>query len=289
MRKDYFSPSLRRPGQALRLGLGANGLALVKTSRAFGGAPLALSERPLDGIDPDAATATATLAADVAAALAPGLRKLFAGLAPGGWPVSVVLADELVRLWHVTPPPGATRMGDLEAAAALRLQHLYGASGAEWKISADWDADAPFLAAAVPQVLLDALIAAAREHGFHLVEVCPQFVAAMNAWRRERRAGAWFGQVAGGVLSLAAYEGRTLAGLRSAPIPPGADRQWLDAHLAREALRLGVARPERLQLCGAAPAAWASSPGRMKFACSLLEQADDWSELARLARTGVPA
>jgi len=275
MRRLHFAPSLPRLGQVLRIGVAANGLALVKASRLFGGAPLALSEQPLDLFAPDA--------------LGPGLRMLLADLPVRGWPVSVVLADELVRLWQVAPPPGATRMGDLEAAAALRFQHLFGASSAEWKISADWDATDPFLAAAAPTALLDALAAAAHEHGFHLVEVSPQFVAAMNAWRRERRSGAWFGLVHGGVLSLAAYEGRQLAAVRSAPIPPDADRQWLDAHLAREALRVGIARPERLQLAGAAPAAWASSPGRLKFACSLLEQVDDWSELARLARTGVPA
>lgn len=267
----------RRPGQALRLGVASDGLALVKTSRLFGGAPLAIAERRVDLFAPDA--------------LAPGLRALFADVVPQGWPVSVVLADDLVRLWQVAPPPGATRLGDLEAAATLRFQHLFGASASDWRISADWDAAHPFLAAAAPVALLDGLTAAAREHRFHLVEVAPQFVAAMNAWRRERRPGAWFGQVAGGVLSLAAFEGRALAAVRSAPVPPGADRDWLEAHVAREALRVGIARPERLQLCGAAPARWASSPGRLKFACSLLERGEDdgWSDLARLARTGVPA
>lgn len=268
-------PDFRRPGQALRLGVASDGLALVKTSRLFGGAPLAIAEHRCDLFAPDA--------------LAPALRALLADVSPAGWPLSVVLADELVRLWQVAPPPGATRLGDLEAAATLRFQHLFGASPLEWRISADWDAARPFLAAAAPVALLEGLAAVARAHRFHLVEVGPQFVAAMNAWRRERRPGAWFGQVAGGVLSLAAYEGRTLAAVRSAPVPPGADRDWLEAHVAREALRVGIQRPERLQLCGAAPAHWASSPGRLKFACSLLERTGDdgWSDLARLARTGV--
>jgi hypothetical protein len=271
----------RRPGQALRLGVAADGLALVKTSRLFGGAPLVLAERPLDLFAPDA--------------LACGLRALFADAAPNvgprGWPLTVVLSDELVRLWQVAPPAGATRMGDLQAAATLRFQHLFGAAAAEWRISADWDARAPFLAAAAPNALLAGLNEAAREHGVHLVEVSPQFVAALNAWRRERRSGAWFGLVHGGVLSLAAYEGRQLAAVRSAPVPPAADRDWLEAHVAREALRVGIGRPERLQLCGAAPGDWASSLGRLKFACSLLEQnsGDGWSDLARLARTGATA
>ena len=111
----------------------------------------------------------------------------------------------------------------------------------------------------------------------------------MNAWRRERRPRAWFGLVHGGVLSLAAYEGDALVAVRTAPIPAGADRDWLEAHVAREALRVGVGRPERLQLCGAAPSGWASSAGRLKFACTLLEDDSlaDWPLHVRLARTGL--
>lgn len=268
---------LKHFGQALRIGLGMKGLALVKTSRLLKGAPLALAEHHLDAAQPEV--------------LVQGLRALFADLAPAGMPVTVVLADELVRLWQVAPPPGATRASDLEAAAALRFQHLFGAPPAEWRISADWDASHPFLAAAAPAGLLAQLEQGAREHRFHLVEVAPQFVAAMNEWRRERRPGAWFGLVHGGVLSLAAYEGRALAAVRTAPIPAGADREWLEAHVAREALRVGVGRPERLQLCGAAPKDWASSIGRLKFACTLFESGEDsgWSDLARLARTGAAA
>ena len=75
MRRLHFPPI----GRALRLGVAANGLALVKTSRLFGGAPLALAEQPLDLFAPDA--------------LAPGLRMLLSDLPVKGWPVSVVLAD----------------------------------------------------------------------------------------------------------------------------------------------------------------------------------------------------
>ena len=76
--------------------------------------------------------------------------------------------------------------------------------------------------------------------------------------------------------------------MRTAVIPPGADRDWLESHVAREALRVGVGRPERLQLCGAAPGSWASSAGRLKFACTLLEDdSADWPLHVRLARTGI--
>lgn len=265
--RNYFRP-------VLRLGVAPDGMALLKTSRLLGAAPQRLAEVRFDLFAPDA--------------LALGLRALFAEVRPGGAALGVVLADELTRLWQVTPPPGAARMGDLEGAAALRFQHLFGTALAEWRISAHWDAVDPFLAAAVPLTLLDALALGAREHGVHLVELVPQFVASLNAWRRARRPGVWFGQVHGGMLVLAAYEGRVLAAVRSSPFPPGADRDWLAAHIAREALRVGVTAPQRLQLCGAVPADWAENGAQPSFACSLLEQngGDGWSDLARLARTG---
>ena len=271
----------RRFGQSLRLGIAADGLALLRVNGLLTLSAEVLAVQPVEAGAPDA--------------LANGLRALLGeeaprGLAKGG-PISVVLADELVHLWQVPPPAGASRLGDLRAAAALRFQGLFGAPAHAWRISADWNAGAPFLAAAVPTGLMELLESLAREHRFALVEVVPQFVAAMNAWRRERRPGAWFGLVHGGVLSVAAYEGTALSAVRTAVIPDGAGRDWLEAHVAREALRVGVERPERLQLCGAAPAGWASSAGRLKFACTLLEDdsANDWPLHVRLARTGIPA
>jgi hypothetical protein len=248
-----------------------DGVALVRTSRWRPGRVEVLAERPL----PDGT------------GLAQGLAGLFAEFAPAGWPVTVVLSDELARMWQVTPPPAASRPADLEAAAALRFQSLFGASAAAWKIVADWDAAFPFLAAAVPHALLDGLRQAAAEQRFHLVEIAPQFVAALNQWRKLRRPGAWFGQVQAGVLTVAIYDGQQLAAVRSAPVPAGAAREWLENLVAREALRVGLDHPERLQVCGPAPASWGSSSGRLEFACSLLGAGENGlSTLARLAATG---
>jgi hypothetical protein len=261
-------------GQSLSLGVAPDGLALVRTSiwpheraRLIGQARFAAM-----GLD----------------AIGGELDALLAEHKSAGWPLRVVLSDELVRLWQVTPPPGATRIADLEAASALRYQALFGASASGWLIRADWNATRPFLAAAMPQALLERLQQAAAAHGFRLVEVAPQFVAALNRHRAARRPGAWFGLVHGGVLSVAAFDGDRLAAVRTAPIPEGADRDWLEGHIAREALRVGLGRPERLQVSGPAPTAWASSPGRLKFACTLFEDAFDplWPDSARLAMTG---
>lgn len=259
----------------LRLGVTADSLALVKAGRWFGAQRTLLAEQPLD-------------LADGEQMLANGLRRLLADIPVAGWPVRVVLADDLARMWQVTPPQSASRMADLEAAAALRFQALFGAPAAGWSISANWNAAHPFLAAAVPLPLLARLQQASAEHRFHLVEIVPQFVAALNGWRKLRRPGAWFGLVHGGILTLAAFDNGALAAVRTAVIPAGADRAWLESHVAREALLVGAGQPELLQLCGAAPRAWGSQAGSIKFTCILLDDgaAPEWSNAARLAATG---
>jgi hypothetical protein len=267
----------RLPGQALRLGVGHDSLALVRTS-PFGARREVVAELRVDSAqDPQA--------------LAPALRTLLAEAQVAGWPLTVVLADELARMWQVAPPPQAASPADLEAAAAMRYAALFGAPPAGWEIAADWQATRPFLAAALPRALLDLLAQAASEARCTLVEVVPQFVAALNGWRKLRRPGAWFGLVHGQVLTIAAYDGALLAALRTAVVPPGADREWLESHVAREALRVGIGRPERLQVCGSAPRSWVSHEGRLKFSCTLLD--DDGtagtSAAVRLACTGSAA
>jgi hypothetical protein len=269
--RRWLSPLL---GQSLRLGVAADGLALVRTS--------------IWPHDRTRLLAAVRFAAGGVDTIVREVDALLGEYKSAGWPLRVVLSDELVRLWQVTPPLGAARMADLEAASALRYQALFGASPSGWLIRADWSASRPFLAAAMPQALIERLGQAAAGHGFRLVEVAPQFVAALNQYRAVRRPGAWFGLVHGGVLSVAAFDGDLLAAVRTAPIPEGADRDWLEGHIAREALRVGLGRPERLQVCGPAPAGWASSAGRLKFACTLFEDELDplWPDSARLALTG---
>lgn len=265
----------KRFGQALRIGLAPDAAALVQASRWQRGRAAVLAEHRFAGDEAGAAEQ---------------LRRLFDDAKPAGWPVTVVLSDELARIWQVTPPAAASRMGDLQAAAALRFQSLFAAPASQWKISADWDATKPFLAAAMPAALLAQLQQAALEHRFHLVEIVPQLVASMNQWRRLRRPGAWFGQVHAGVLTVAACQGDALAAVRTSPVPVGADRAWFDGVVAREALRLGLAQPALVQVCGEAPASW-GGVGSGGSVCSLLEtgQGAGWSPVARLALAGSAA
>ena len=233
---------MRNPfSSMLHIGVAPSGITLR-------GKPAA---KPLAELRLDNSSHPDTLAAAVGAVLAD------AGCARRA--ATIVLADELVRIWHVTPPAGSTRLADLEGAAALRFQSLYGDSAAAWAVSAGWDATAPFLAAAIPRTLLTQLELVCATHRITLVDIVPQFIAAFNQWRRVLKAGAWYGNVQDQVLTLAAIEGGSIRAVRASAVGAGADAAWLDMHVAREALRLNLPVPAQLCLSGQAPPAWRSA------------------------------
>jgi hypothetical protein len=74
--------------------------------------------------------------------------------------------------------------------------------------------------------------------------------------------------------------------VRAVAVPAGADGAWLATHVTREALRLDVPAPGRLQLCGDAPANWQTQG---KLACTLFDAGRNgagWSAPVRLACSG---
>lgn len=264
----------RRFGQTLRIGVAPAGVTLLAVRRWGRAAPETLGELRLENRShPDA--------------LAGALRALLSAAGCSGWPATIVLADDLVRIWQVTPPAASARMADLEGAAALRFQSLYGDSAAGWKVSAAWDADQPFLAAAMPRALLAQLESVCAEHQLAVVEIVPQFIAAFNRWRGDLKAGAWFANVQDRVLTLGALEEGSMRAVRAGAMPEAASLEWLGQHVAREALRLNLQAPARIQVSGHAPASWHGA-ATAALACTLLgEQLDaKWTEGARLAATG---
>lgn len=264
----------RRFGQGLRLGVARGAVALVKTGR-WGGAPLALLAEHTFAAD----------ALDTPAGVREALAAVLDGAGHAGWPLTIVLADDLVRMWQVTPPEGSARLADLEAAAALRFQHLYGEPAAGWALSAGWNPLRPFLAAALPRALLGALEQGAGAQRMAIVEIVPQFIAVLNRCSGALKPGAWFGLVHDNVLTLGAGDGATVAAVRAAALPESADAAWLAEHLAREALRLNLPAPERLQLWGAIKPEWLGA------ACIQLGAIDQpgWPAAARLAASGSAA
>ncbi|WP_157201590.1 hypothetical protein [Massilia sp. Root418] len=276
----------RLPGQALRIGVSGFAVSLLKVSRWFGPKAELLAEQPFS---PEGVSA---LHAHHAIGLA--LRELLAGQDVQGWPASFVLADDLARMWQVTPPAQAARMADLEAAAALRFHSLYGEPASGWHITADWDTRQPFFAAAMPQPLLATLEQCAADHGMAVVEVQPHFVTAWNRWQGALKADAWFGQVHDNLLTLAIIGGGRLHAIRALPLPRGADQYWLAQTLKREALLAGLDAPQLVQLCGQVPAPLAKPAATAgQISCSVLGAAlpgeEKWSLASVLARGGLAA
>lgn len=271
----------RWPGQALRIGVSASAVSLLRTSRWRGPALTVLAEHAFSpaGEHPFDAIGNA-------------LRALLGEQRLAGWPLSIVLDDELTRLWQVTPPAGAARLADIEAAAGLRFHTLYGETPAAWRIAADWNARHPFFAAAVPRTLLTVLEQVAREQQLVIVEILPHFIAAWNRWHRALAPGAWFGVLHDGLLTVAAVDDQRLRAVQALPVPDGADHYWLTQTLTRAALLHQMELPAQLQLCGAAPALWTgpvSNPAHIRCAAlDLAQRAGEsgWSSAATLARRG---
>lgn len=252
-------------GKALRVGVSKRAVALIATNRFRRHEVSVLAEQRC------ADSALDSIGGAVA--------SLLGSSGCNGWPVSFVIADDLARLWQVTPPPGAARMADLEAACAFRFQALYGEPPSAWRIAADFDPVLPFLAAALPRQLLAQLEQAASAQRMVTIETVPQFVAGHNRWRKWVRPDAWYGLVHDGVLSVGA------AGVvRPIAVPLDANAVWLAGQLEREALRLNVAAPGHLFASGEVPAAW--TDGTL---CTALGEQTGWSPAVRLAATGSAA
>lgn len=279
----------RSIGQSLRIGIAPHAVSLLRISRWRGAPVTVLAEHTI-----------VESAAHPFDAIANALRTLLAEQGLQGWPAAFVLADDLARMWRVTPPQGATRHDDLEAAAGLRFQALFGEAPSAWQIGADWHATQPFFAAAVPRALLASLTVVADEFRLAVVGVEPHFVSAWNRWRGALKPGAWFALVHDQLLTLAPVAAGAAArqgpvALRVLPVPPGADQAWLTHILHREALLLDLPPPALLQACGAVPAAWtrpaATATTAALIGCEALDQAQravdhHYSTVAQLARGG---
>ena len=250
----------KRLGEYLRLGVARGALCLLTANRWRASPGSVLAECDLPG----AAGLTGQT-------LALGLETLFGADSYSGWPLSVVLDDSLARLWQVTPPPQASRVADLEAATRARFQHLYGESDDGWAIAASWDSERAFVAAAMPLTLLATLNQFAVSRQIRLVQIQPQFILAWNVYCKKLPASAWFGVVQEQVLMLGVTEADRLVAVRATRVPTDAGQDWLAAHLAREALRLGVGVPGSVHLCGHVPPSWANAGvAPDQIACTVL-------------------
>ena len=268
-------------GHGLRLGVGPDGLSLWRASRWRAPAWTLLGEQAY------APQEDQGLHGDFAA-LGQALEQLLPPGVYGGWPLSVVLDDALARLWQVDLPQGAARLADIEAAAALRFQSLYGDPPGLWQSSRAWDARAPFFCAA-PRALLAQIVRVAGERKLALLFITPQFVRNWNRWQGALKPGAWLGQLQAQMLTLGVVHDGRLSAVRTLAVPHGAQRYWLEQALAREALLQGLPPPSLLQLSGAAPADWLAPRAAGEFSCGVFVPAGALSPAALLAQSGGPA
>ena len=270
----------------LHLGLSSEGVALLRMGgwRGKRRQVIAQRSRPSSGVE----------------GLAAELGSLLSEHRCTGARTRVVLADELTRAWMVTPPPNATRLADCRAAVEARFQATYGDDVADWRLAVDWDLNAPFLACAIPNALVEPLVGVAREQGLRLIGIVPHFVAAWNGWSTRLAAGEWLAVAQGRTLSLGvAGSRRRLGALRRVTLDLAEDGRpgGLGPIVAREALRLGISPPLAVRCCGDVSPDWLQElhPGPRisrldeESACSDTEAVDAGSSALRLASAGTVA
>lgn len=235
---------------ALRIGISRRGLALLGIRGRL---------RPHTDILADLAFDLG--AGDVPNEIESRLDDILRAAEGTGLPATVVIADDLARFFIVTPPHNAAGLEDIKAAAGMRFRALYGEPIDAWHVEADWSVDKPFLACALPSRLREAVLQVAGTHRLTLVEVAPHFIAAWNTWFAFLKPDAWFGVLHYDTLTLGAITHGDLVSVRTTALPSDGQHglSWLGQHVAREALRLGLDAPARIQMCGDAAERWTTS------------------------------
>lgn len=77
----------------------------------------------------------------------------------------IVAATDLARHWVQAPPASIASLAELRQVAAARCAHLHGGSPSDWHVAADWNADRPFVCAALPADLVTRVTREATQSG----------------------------------------------------------------------------------------------------------------------------
>jgi len=226
-----------------------------------------------------------------APALRDALHHLLSTHAPQRATLDIVFDDRLACLWMTTPPVGATRLSDIEGAAALRFANLFGEAAAPWRIVGDWQARQPFCTAALPRALIDTLVVTAQACRIPVIGIAPHFVSTWNRWQRQCRTPGWFAVRHENLLRLGITEGAhmRLRAIHEVPVPPVDDMRWLAQTISQTSVLLGVSPATTLHLCGAVPEAGSASATSLNvhtLAPLARRDAADWHASAILATGG---
>jgi hypothetical protein len=169
--------------------------------------------------------------------------------------LEIVFDDSYARFWQVTPPLHAARLPDLQTAAAMRLEALFGLPAADWIIEADWHATRPFWACALPAALVSRVEQALRS-GPTKINITACYPYFIQQWNQHAGAlgkqTAAFAVVGDRAMTLALIGEGTIKSIRPLAIDP-LDTETL--HTAANAihslsLQLGIDAPQEVLLAG---------------------------------------
>lgn len=188
-----------------------------------------------------------------------------------------IVRNECARYFVVDPPSNARRVSDLQSAARLRFDGLYGDTPADWALDADWCATRPFLACAIPAQAISVVASAARACKLLDTGVTTEFTSSWNAQhRRMRLRRAWIVHLGRQTNVVAACASGSVAavslfsGVRPVEVADMVDE------ISRCALRWNLPMPDTVYLLGAGAA---NHPVRKTGAISLVPMPPVASEL----------
>jgi hypothetical protein len=92
--------------------------------------------------------------------------------------LDVTISDRWVQTFEVAPPSGVRDLSELRQLVELRRRTLFGSDETPRVVSADWQAAGGFIAAALPEVVVQSLQALCARHGWRLRSVRPVWAAA---------------------------------------------------------------------------------------------------------------
>jgi len=177
------------------------------------------------------------------------LQQLLSTHLPRGRKLNVLFSDQLTRYFMVVPPKQIGSYADLKTIAELRFSTLFGDKSNDWIIQADWAADYPFLACALPREPIESIRRILDAGGWRSQGMVPESIAMWNfhapKWSDQ---SAWFVRISEQHTLVATGAAGRIRQINSWIGEPPANAEQLVPILTREALRWDCPLPTTLYL-----------------------------------------
>lgn len=239
-------------GKVMHLGLSPAGISLVQSKPMW---------RPATGRQTVVHQFDEHTEPDDFPRMASEVRSLLSQAHCRGSSLRITLADQFARYFIVTPARNTTSVQDCEDMARLRFQSLYGEQDADWIVQADWHPSLPFVACAVPRLLVNRLNEIASEFHITILGIVPQFIREWNRWQNRMLTGDWLAVSHEGWLCLGCRDVTGAPDVRGLPVSKieAARPNWLNDTVHQLALQLNVPVPKRLIVSGSVHSQWAGA------------------------------